>query len=235
MVKVDINDADKKIFQTEIFNQLHPIVMRKMDALRLKSFGLENSLICQILKIHPNQKKEQQFLDTSLFPRIAEAKSGNRCLYYCDAAHFVCGSFLGYLWCIVKVLIPSLSGRSRYNVLAAIDAITFDFTYICNETYITATTVCELLRQLKLKHLDDIPITIVLDNAKYQCCKLVKDLALELGIELLFLPSYSPNLNIIPERELGCIKNITKSKIPDLQKPQSMTEESIIFFDMGIC
>ena len=33
MVKVDINDRDKKIFQTEIFNQFHPIVMRKMDAL----------------------------------------------------------------------------------------------------------------------------------------------------------------------------------------------------------
>ena len=57
MLKLNINDPDKKIFQTEIFNQLHPIVMRKMDALRLKSFGLENSLICQILKIHPNQKK----------------------------------------------------------------------------------------------------------------------------------------------------------------------------------
>ena len=28
MVKVDINDTDKKIFQTEIFNQFHPIVMR---------------------------------------------------------------------------------------------------------------------------------------------------------------------------------------------------------------
>ena len=54
MVKININDTDKKIFQTEIFNQFHPIVMRKMDALRLKSFGLENSLICQILKIHPN-------------------------------------------------------------------------------------------------------------------------------------------------------------------------------------
>ena len=54
MIKVDINDADKKIFQTEIFNQFHPIVMRKMDALRLKSFGLDNSLICEILKIHYN-------------------------------------------------------------------------------------------------------------------------------------------------------------------------------------
>lgn len=42
-----------------------------------------------------------------------------------------------------------------------------------------------------------IPITIVCDNARYQKCKLVQELADALGIELLYLPSYSPNLNLI--------------------------------------
>lgn len=41
------------------------------------------------------------------------------------------------------------------------------------------------------------PITLVLDNARYQRCDLVQGLARSLGIELLFLPSYSPNLNLI--------------------------------------
>ena len=36
-----------------------------------------------------------------------------------------------------------------------------------------------------------------LDNAKYQHCNLVKEEAKKLGIELLFLPPYSPNLNLI--------------------------------------
>ena len=36
-----------------------------------------------------------------------------------------------------------------------------------------------------------------MDNARYQHCDLVKNAAKELNIELLFLPSYSPNLNII--------------------------------------
>ena len=42
-----------------------------------------------------------------------------------------------------------------------------------------------------------LPITIVLDNARYQRCRLVMELAQKLGIELLFLPPYSPNLNLI--------------------------------------
>jgi transposase len=41
------------------------------------------------------------------------------------------------------------------------------------------------------------PITLVLDNAAYQRCQLVQGLAKQVGIELLFLPSYSPNLNLI--------------------------------------
>jgi hypothetical protein len=42
-----------------------------------------------------------------------------------------------------------------------------------------------------------VPITLVLDNARYQRCALVQDTAKGLGIELLFLPWYSPNLNLI--------------------------------------
>src|SRR5205085_4178857 len=42
-----------------------------------------------------------------------------------------------------------------------------------------------------------LPVTLVLDNARYQRCALVQQFALDLGIELLFLPAYSPNLNLI--------------------------------------
>jgi hypothetical protein len=41
------------------------------------------------------------------------------------------------------------------------------------------------------------PISLVLDNARYQKCQCVADKAKELGIELLYLPPYSPNLNLI--------------------------------------
>ena len=50
--------------------------------------------------------------------------------------------------------------------------------------------------QIKQQYVD-LPIVLVMDNAKYQCCKMVTDKAKELEIEILFLPTYSPNLNII--------------------------------------
>ena len=71
-----------------------------------------------------DEKNEQRdFLKKELEPRLAEAKEGKRTVYFVDAAHFVLGSFLGYLWCIARIFIPSSSGRKRYNVLGAIDAI----------------------------------------------------------------------------------------------------------------
>ena len=66
---------------------------------------------------------------------------------------------------------------------------------ITNDSYITSIQVCELLK--KLANSTTLPITLVLDNARYQRCHLVMDLAQKLGVELLFLPPYSPNLNLI--------------------------------------
>ena len=88
------------------------------------------------------------------------------------------------------------SGRKRFNVLGAIDAVTHELTTVCNDTVINAEAVCELLRKLAARYAG-LPLTLVLDNARYQRCELVQALAAELRIELLYLPSYSPNLNLI--------------------------------------
>jgi transposase len=91
---------------------------------------------------------------------------------------------------------PGPSGRKRYNVLAALNAVTHEVIRVANHSYINAESVCGLLRQIAAAGLPR-PITLVLDNARYQRCALVQSLARSLRIELLFLPSYSPNLNLI--------------------------------------
>lgn len=138
---------------------------------------------------------QKKFHDKKLQPRLNEARSGKRAVYFVDAAHFVLGSFLGYLWSFVRVFVRTPCGRQRFNVLGALNAITKKLVTITNDTYITSTEVCMLLKKLAKSTM--LPITLVLDNARYQRCTLVTNLAKELGIELLFLPAYSPNLNLI--------------------------------------
>jgi hypothetical protein len=129
-------------------------------------------------------------------PVISAARRGEVELYYVDAAHFVMGAFLGYLWSKIRVYIRTPSGRKRYNVLGAWNAIRGTMVTVTNTTYINSSSVIELLQQLYLLH-PDRPIKVVLDNAAYQRCFLVQAYARLLGIELIFLPSYSPNLNFI--------------------------------------
>lgn len=59
---------------------------------------------------------------------------------------------------------------------------------------------------------------IVLDNARYQHCKLVEAVAKELNITLLFSPSYSPNLNIIERLWKFTKKKILYAKYYYLEK-----------------
>jgi transposase len=137
-------------------------------------------------------------LDKELHPRLEEAKAGKRIVYFADAAHFVHGAFIACVWCIVRVFIPTPSGRSRYNVSGAIDAITRNFIPVCNTTYINHLSVIELLEKIRERHNGSvIPISIFMDNAKYQRCKAVTEKAAGLNIELMFIPSYSPNLNLM--------------------------------------
>jgi transposase len=79
------------------------------------------------------------------------------------------------------------------------------------EIWVNAMTVCDLLRKVA-KEYANLPITLVMDNARYQRCVLVMTLAKELGIELLFLPPYSPNLNLIERYWKFLKKKCLKSK-----------------------
>ena len=140
--------------------------------------------------------EQKEFLDGQLLPRLEQAKRGQRTVLFVDAAHFVFGPFLGYLWCLVRLFVPGPSGRKRYNVLAALDAVRHRVIRVSNHAYINAESVCALLREVAAAGLRG-PITLVLDNARYQKCALVQALAASLRIELLYLPSYWPNLNLM--------------------------------------
>jgi len=122
-----------------------------------------------------------------------------------DAAHFVHSSFPGYVWCFERVFIKTSPGRSRYNVLGALDAVNKNLISVCNDGYINADSVCELIMKLK-DGAEGLPITLVMDNARYQRCTKVQEAAEEHVVDLLYLPPYSPNLNLI-ERLWKFVKN----------------------------
>lgn len=139
---------------------------------------------------------QAKFLEETLEPKLESARRREGHVFFVDAAHFVQGAFLCCLWCACRQFIRGASGRQRYSVLGAWNAATNELVRVTTAGTVSSETMCQLLRQIAALGLTG-PVTLVLDNARYQHCAVVKALAATLGIHLEFLPSYSPNLNLI--------------------------------------
>lgn len=141
----------------------------------------------------------------------AKKKNSAHILFFMDASHFVHGcDFLGGVYSKTRRFVKTFSGRQRYNVLGAINFATKKVHTITNTTYITATDICQMLRLLASEYAGK-KIHVVLDNARYQKCEMVTTLASDLKIDLVYLPPYSPNLNLI-ERLWKFTKGKLRSK-----------------------
>src|SRR5436190_23325351 len=79
-----------------------------------------------------------------LEPRLEQAKAGTRAVFFVDSAHFVLRAYLGFLWCFARVFVRAPSGRQRFNVLGALNAITSQLITVTNESYINSMSVGEL-------------------------------------------------------------------------------------------
>jgi transposase len=144
-----------------------------------------------------DSEKQKVFVEQILNPLIIKAENEEIHLLFMDSVHPVMGVFLCSLWSAVRVFIKSSAGRKRLNMLAAVNAITQEINLFTNEDYINAEVIVRFLYQVRIYYFDMKPIYIVLDNARYQHCDLVRYTAWTLGIKLVFLPPYSPNLNVI--------------------------------------
>lgn len=161
----------------------------------LKSIGMKRRQTGSI-PAKADSDIQEAFKNEKLDPVLEEARQGKRAVFFVDAAHFVLAPFLGFLWCFTRLFIKAPSGRQRFNVLGALNAVTHELLTITNNAYINSQSVCELIQVIAKQNLGN-PITLVLDNARYQRCALVCEFAASLGVDLLFLPPYSPNLNLI--------------------------------------
>lgn len=140
--------------------------------------------------------QQANFLEQELNPLLDKAIRGVADVFFVDAAHPVQGFHGGHVWSAKPICVRTSSGRQRMNILGAMHATTHELYSISTTDYIKATTVVELISFLREK-LPGRRIHLVLDNARYQRCKLVAKAARKYRVHLVFLPPYSPNLNLI--------------------------------------
>jgi len=79
---------------------------------------------------------QAEFLETELKPCLDDAVAGQGNVFFVDAAHFVFGTFVCCLWSFARIFVRAASGRQRFNVLGAWNAVTRELIAVTNTTVV---------------------------------------------------------------------------------------------------
>lgn len=140
--------------------------------------------------------KQQAFLEE--YDQIKAKKGESDPIYFADATHPQHNSIPSYGW-IKKGREKELKancGRQKLNINGAIDIETLEPVTGFYDT-INADSTIDLFSKIAAKHPNAKTIYIIVDNARYYRSRILKQYVKGTKIKLIFLPPYSPNLNLI--------------------------------------
>ncbi len=181
-------------------HEIHKLTQIKLSLSGCREFLINHlGMKCRKVGTIPSKAdpdRQEEFLKKDIEPLLKEEQEGKRKVFFVDAAHFVMGAFPTMIWCFQRVFLRSSSGRKRYNVLGAYSLKGEDLILETNDAYINADSILNLIDKIIKIH-PDKPVSLVMDNAKYQKCIKVSEAIKGTNISILFLPPYSPNLNLI--------------------------------------
>lgn len=145
-----------------------------------------------------NPDIEAQEIFAQQYEDFMGSKSSDTEVLFLDAVHPEHNTMAGCGWIKrgEKRELKTNSGRERLNLHGAINAETYQVTIIESET-VNVDSAVTLLEAIEQAYPLSKEIFVILDNAKYHYSSQVKDFLLASRIKLVFLPSYSPNLNLI--------------------------------------
>ena len=119
-------------------------------------------------------------------------------VYFADSTHPMLNPVLSSGWIRKREEfdIKTNSGQERVNINGAIEISTLSVvSRSCKK--VNGQSMSDLLRAVRRRHPKERNLYMVLDNAGYNKSYQVQNLAEELGIRIMYLPPYSPNLNPI--------------------------------------
>lgn len=145
-----------------------------------------------------NPDIEAQEIFAEQYEDFMMSKSADTEVLFLDAVHPEHNALAAYGWIRrgEKKELKTNSGRQRLNLHGAMNAETYQVTIIESET-VNAESTINLLTSIEQAYPLSKEIFVILDNARYHYSNIVKEYLLNSRIRLVFLPSYSPNLNLI--------------------------------------
>lgn len=123
----------------------------------------------------------------------------NAVVYYADGVHPTHNSRSTYAWIEKGETLeqPTVSGRDRVNINGLLNAHDVTDVIALDCESVNSESTKQIYQMALEKHPDAPEIYIISDNARYYHNKELREWAKETRIKQIFLPPYSPNLNLI--------------------------------------
>ncbi len=148
------------------------------------------------------------------YERFMAKKPDDELLFFMDAVHPIHNTIASFGW-IPKGserCLRTNSARQRLNIHGAMNAETYETHVLVSEDNINQHSTIDLLLNLEKYYPDVKRIHVILDNARYHYSDAVKAALINSKIHLIFLPPYSPELNLIERLWHVFKKNILYNK-----------------------
>lgn len=146
-----------------------------------------------------NPVRQAAFLVEQLRPLLAQAAAGQAVVYFADAVHPTHNTRSTRVWARTGQPrpLPTVSGRERVNLNAAVNAHCPTQVHLHETTCVNAQSTKVLYEKLLAAHLGGPPLYVVCDNARYYRNRELTAWLADKPLVQVFLPPYSPNLNLI--------------------------------------
>ena len=125
--------------------------------------------------------------------------------------------------------LPTVSGRDRVNINGALNAHNVTDIYIEECESVNAQSTKALFEQIISANATATEIFVISDNAKYYKNKDLQEWLQDKPITQIFLPPYSPNLNLIERLWKFCRKKVINTQF--YRTKQEFKNAILTFFD----
>lgn len=205
-----LTENDQNIISKELDSQIYLTTNSVIEFIE-KNFGIKYTISGARDLLHrlgyeykkpklvpgnPDVDAQEEFV--SYYEKFMQNKPDDAEVLFIDAVHPEHNTMAAYGWIKrgEKRTLKTNSGRQRINLHGAINAETHDVTVIESDSVNKDSTI-QLLETVRQKYFLASMIYIILDNASYHYSKEVQEYLEGTNIQLVFLPAYSPNLNLI--------------------------------------
>lgn len=206
-----LSPADQETLRLELQDKLYHNTAQIRDYIQ-KKFGVSYTcpgLVPLLHRLGFSYKKtklvpekadlEAQQSFVHAFEILMDTLSEDEAVFFLDAVHPQHNTRSAYGWIArgQEKEIPSNSGRKHLNINGAINAQNPSELIYRTDERINAQSTWELYQQIQLLHSEKQTIYVICDNAKYYRNKELSEKLQNTNIKQVFLPPYSPNLNLI--------------------------------------